>query len=361
MQERGNSKARSFYEKCVPTFIYRPQQNDCMWVPAYVCACVCVCLSSTPLLWGRSRRLERNVLPVKIMFLFLFLFSEFWKISGSERSTKEENSQVKATTSHFIAQVITLYYWIILNIISFFHMQSSLIALYLFLTLFSNPDQLEVTLWKKGKDNKQFLKRRFLLSRTDFTLRYFIKGDVSCVSYVLLLTLWFHVLILEPALPSNQVQGSQSCDLHEGPECSVPAWEDPPRSRPAALLPARWTDKESVCLSWGWIRESAGPLNFALLGVKCAADPAASDICNVLNFRLSFSSSAKLCLRECNTKSLICCLPGNCIPVQCHQGNTAGVPAEETSHSSRRWRETAFFFSSDAAMLLVRVCLSVFL
>lgn len=201
-----------------------------------------------------------------------------------------------------------------------------------------------MTLWKKGKDNKQFLKRRFLLSRTDFTLRYFIKGDVSRVSYVSLLTLRFHVPILEPALPSNQVQGSQSCDLHEGPECSVPAWEDPPRSRPADLLPARRTDKESVCLSWGWIRESAGPLNFALLGVKCAAGPAASDICNVLNFCLSFSSSAKLCLRECNTKALICCLPGNCIPVQCHQGNTTGVPAEETSRSSRRWRETAYFF-----------------
>ncbi|XP_068583051.1 arf-GAP with dual PH domain-containing protein 2-like isoform X1 [Cebidichthys violaceus] len=40
-------------------------------------------------------------------------------------------------------------------------------------------DQFESTLWKKGKDNKQFLKRIFLLSRKDFTLRYFIKEDVS--------------------------------------------------------------------------------------------------------------------------------------------------------------------------------------
>uniref|UniRef100_A0A674PC26 ArfGAP with dual PH domains 2 n=1 Tax=Takifugu rubripes TaxID=31033 RepID=A0A674PC26_TAKRU len=38
-------------------------------------------------------------------------------------------------------------------------------------------DLFEVTLWKKSKDNKQFFKRRFLLSRKDFTLRYFIKGD----------------------------------------------------------------------------------------------------------------------------------------------------------------------------------------
>lgn len=30
------------------------------------------------------------------------------------------------------------------------------------------------TLWKMGKDNKQFLKRRFLLSQKDLTLRYFL-------------------------------------------------------------------------------------------------------------------------------------------------------------------------------------------
>ncbi|XP_078136760.1 arf-GAP with dual PH domain-containing protein 2-like isoform X1 [Sander vitreus] len=38
-------------------------------------------------------------------------------------------------------------------------------------------DLFESTLWKKGKDNKQFLKRIFLLSQKDFTLRYFIKED----------------------------------------------------------------------------------------------------------------------------------------------------------------------------------------
>ncbi|XP_029019067.1 arf-GAP with dual PH domain-containing protein 2 [Betta splendens] len=38
-------------------------------------------------------------------------------------------------------------------------------------------DPFESTLWKKGKDNKQFLKRIFLLSRKDFTLKYFIKED----------------------------------------------------------------------------------------------------------------------------------------------------------------------------------------
>ncbi|XP_054460545.1 arf-GAP with dual PH domain-containing protein 2-like [Anoplopoma fimbria] len=38
-------------------------------------------------------------------------------------------------------------------------------------------DQFDTTLWKKGKDNKHFLKRIFQLSRKDFTLRYFIKED----------------------------------------------------------------------------------------------------------------------------------------------------------------------------------------
>lgn len=60
----------------------------------------------------------------------------------------------------------------------------------LFLALVSYPDLFEVTLWKKGKDNKQFFKRRFLLSRKDFTLRYFVKGDVSCASHMLRITLW---------------------------------------------------------------------------------------------------------------------------------------------------------------------------
>ncbi|XP_029998650.1 arf-GAP with dual PH domain-containing protein 2-like [Sphaeramia orbicularis] len=40
-----------------------------------------------------------------------------------------------------------------------------------------NLDHYEVTLWKKGKDNKQFLRRIFLLSQKDFTLKYFIKED----------------------------------------------------------------------------------------------------------------------------------------------------------------------------------------
>lgn len=43
----------------------------------------------------------------------------------------------------------------------------------------STPDVFESTLWKKGRDNKQFLRRIFVLSQMDFTLRYFTKEDVS--------------------------------------------------------------------------------------------------------------------------------------------------------------------------------------
>lgn len=40
-------------------------------------------------------------------------------------------------------------------------------------------DTIEATLWKKGKDNRHFLKRIFLLSHKDFTLRYFTKQNVG--------------------------------------------------------------------------------------------------------------------------------------------------------------------------------------
>ncbi|XP_022049506.1 arf-GAP with dual PH domain-containing protein 2-like [Acanthochromis polyacanthus] len=51
-----------------------------------------------------------------------------------------------------------------------------------------NSDLFESILWKKGKDNKQFLKRIFLLSRKDFTLRYFIKEDSKVPKAVISMT-----------------------------------------------------------------------------------------------------------------------------------------------------------------------------
>ncbi|XP_042082382.1 arf-GAP with dual PH domain-containing protein 2 isoform X1 [Haplochromis burtoni] len=47
-----------------------------------------------------------------------------------------------------------------------------------------SAELFEATLWKKGKDSKQFFKSTFLLSQKDFTLRYFIKEDVSSSSVI---------------------------------------------------------------------------------------------------------------------------------------------------------------------------------
>lgn len=43
----------------------------------------------------------------------------------------------------------------------------------------------EGTLWKKGKDNGHFQKRKFVLSLNDFTLKYFAKEDVRDMLCVL--------------------------------------------------------------------------------------------------------------------------------------------------------------------------------
>ncbi|XP_040893263.1 arf-GAP with dual PH domain-containing protein 2-like [Toxotes jaculatrix] len=97
MRERGNSAAKAIFEKCVPAFFYRPQQNDCIVLKDQ---------------WIRA---------------------------------KYERREFTGENNHF-NQVY-------------------------------NSDQFESTLWKKGKDNKHFLKRIFLLSQKDFTLRYSIKED----------------------------------------------------------------------------------------------------------------------------------------------------------------------------------------
>ncbi|KAM7009468.1 arf-GAP with dual PH domain-containing protein 2-like isoform 2-T2 [Tautogolabrus adspersus] len=97
MQERGNSTAKTIFEKCVPAFYYRPHQKDCT------------------------------------------VLKEQWTRAKYERKEfTGENSYYQQAYS---------------------------------------SDLFEAILWKKGKDNKQFLKRTFLLSRKDFTLKYFIKED----------------------------------------------------------------------------------------------------------------------------------------------------------------------------------------
>ena len=48
---------------------------------------------------------------------------------------------------------------------------------YVFLVLI--PGFYEGMLWKKGKENTQFLKRKFVLSEREFTLTYYNKENVS--------------------------------------------------------------------------------------------------------------------------------------------------------------------------------------
>ncbi|XP_078802369.1 arf-GAP with dual PH domain-containing protein 1 isoform X3 [Oryzias latipes] len=97
MQKRGNSEAKAIFEKCVPTFFYKPRQNDCIVLKDQ---------------WIRAKYERR----------------EF---------TGENNRFLQIYTS----------------------------------------EQFESPMWKKGRVNKQFLKRNFLLSQRDFTLKYFIKED----------------------------------------------------------------------------------------------------------------------------------------------------------------------------------------
>ncbi|XP_014847452.1 PREDICTED: arf-GAP with dual PH domain-containing protein 2-like isoform X1 [Poecilia mexicana] len=105
MQERGNSVAKAFFEKCLPAFYYRPQEHDCIVLKEQ---------------WIRAKYERR----------------EF---------TGENND---------------------------------------FLQTY-NFDLFESTLWKKGRDNKQFLKRIFVLSQKDFTLRYFTKEDSKVAKAVI--------------------------------------------------------------------------------------------------------------------------------------------------------------------------------
>ncbi|XP_051940077.1 arf-GAP with dual PH domain-containing protein 2-like isoform X1 [Hippocampus zosterae] len=97
MSQRGNLAAKATYEKCVPAFIYRPEQRDCVVLKDQ---------------WIRAKYERREFIGEKGYF------------------------------------------------------QQSYGA-----------DTIEETLWKKGKDNRHFLKRIFLLSHKDFTLRYFTKQN----------------------------------------------------------------------------------------------------------------------------------------------------------------------------------------
>uniref|UniRef100_A0A1A8N0Y8 ArfGAP with dual PH domains 2 n=2 Tax=Nothobranchius pienaari TaxID=704102 RepID=A0A1A8N0Y8_9TELE len=99
MKSAGNAKARALYEKAIPPFYYRPQENDC------------------------------NVLR------------EQWiraKYQRMEFSGETKYPPLSYTTGFY-----------------------------------------EGILWKKGKNNMQFQKRKFILSEREFTLTYYNKQDES--------------------------------------------------------------------------------------------------------------------------------------------------------------------------------------
>lgn len=113
-------------------------------------------------------------------------------------STKDGNSQEKTSTfKKCTVQVIILAIFLIKKKETFprqqnidnpafvFPSKSNLQFIsFTFFELFDTPELFEATLWKKGKDSKQFFKSTFLLSQKDFTLRYFIKEDVSSSSVI---------------------------------------------------------------------------------------------------------------------------------------------------------------------------------
>lgn len=125
--------------------------------------------------WGLTRRCASCEFCPSICDLAFLFLSAFSGISGSGLSTKGENLLEKTYHKHTL-QVID-------NIVLF---QATAFSVYfcaciVFDCVSLTPDHLELTLWKKGKDNKNFLRRVFLLSHSDFTLRYFVKEDVSCL------------------------------------------------------------------------------------------------------------------------------------------------------------------------------------
>lgn len=130
--------------------------------------------------WGPTERCTCEFCPSICEFTFLFL-SAFWRISGSGQSTKGENLLGKTYHKHTPQVIDNIVLFQAAEFCMYFCARDVLDCVSL------TPDQFESTLWKKGKDNKNFLRRVFLLSRSDFTLRYFVKGDVSCPFAVLLL------------------------------------------------------------------------------------------------------------------------------------------------------------------------------
>ena len=115
---------------------------------------------------------------------------------------------------------------------------------YIFLPLC--PGYREGFLWKRGRDNGQFLSRKFILSEREGALKYFNKQDVSKTMQMILHCVYVERISLWPVLLINMgLLHRTICCLHPPPSRpGIPKWwwksrlSMPPSNRPRSATPA---------------------------------------------------------------------------------------------------------------------------
>lgn len=178
MSQRGNVAAKATYEKCVPAFIYRPEQRDCVYVMScHQCSLLAQCnwkwrltdmlLESLIANVKMGTNTQRAAIKAAWWFITARVLKDQWIRAKYER--REFIGEKDYFQQSYGAGITTFFV-----VVFFFECMS--INLFCVLDVL---DTIEATLWKKGKDNRHFLKRIFLLSHKDFTLRYFTKQNVG--------------------------------------------------------------------------------------------------------------------------------------------------------------------------------------
>lgn len=111
-----------------------------------------------------------------------------------------------------------------------------------------HPGYREGFLWKRGRDNGQFLSRKFILSEREGALKYFNKQDVS--QMISLRLKIFEKILQQPNGLPLFCEGPrpQSGDENWDPQCHLPAGENRQPLRPADHLPERQQHKKHLCL-----------------------------------------------------------------------------------------------------------------